>query len=214
VPDRRAIDWCIGAEVEAAADEGQPYSGEEECHLRITVHHCCITGLPIFWCKLRLCYLVMTATVIWTALVLLIAFITSYPVRGVNTVKYCDEYVCLSECVKRVCPMRNWLCMIWSCRWYEVVIVCGRWSSSDGIAIYYVLPVVQITSFFRRRSVGDDNSWTLEWGRQWGEVCYLWLFVKQPFLSDGRSAPEKLLLYCYYYYVNLMMLWISNGMIR
>ena len=40
----------------------------------------------------------MTATVIWTAVVLLIAeiaFITSSPVRGVNTVKYCDEYVSL-----------------------------------------------------------------------------------------------------------------------
>jgi len=44
-----------------------------------------------------LCYWV-TATVIWTAVVLLIAeiaFITSSPVRGVNTVKYCDEYVSL-----------------------------------------------------------------------------------------------------------------------
>jgi len=76
---------------------------------------------------------------------------TGFLLRPREYAKYCDEYVCLSVClsVSRISettwPNFKFLCML------HVAIVQ---SSSDGIAISYVLHVLSIMSYF--------HTWTLQ----------------------------------------------------
>jgi len=77
--------------------------------------------------------------------------------RPVRVVKYCDEYVCLSVCVSVCLSVYVSVCQhasLETVRPNSTIFLCmlpvavAR-SFSDGVAICYVLPVLQMTSCFR-----------------------------------------------------------------
>ena len=80
---------------------------------------------------------------------------------------YCDEYVCLSVCLSHVrSSYSNTTWPVFMC----VLSVAVAPSSSDGVAIRRVLPVLRMTSLsqnpfvtlhFRRISPGGGTSWNL-----------------------------------------------------
>jgi len=108
--------------------------------------------------------------------------------------KYCNEYVCLSVCLS-VCPVARSNLIIFLC----MLPVAVAQSSSDGVAIRYVLPVVRMTSFchaikhdvmFMRSSA--RGSGPISWARATGPLARrAVLLPRRPRARDvGRTVTR------------------------